>query len=137
MRVLILAVALGAALHAHAPPGSPQAASPQPASPQPASPQPASPEPAKPGTGFPPRQPSWKFFPDLKSLTAAPAAQPPRERISLKPGQACAIPLLNVLRPENVDPKMILPSGPAVGARIEARIRIVTPPAPSCDDVSR
>jgi hypothetical protein len=132
MRILIFAVVLGAILHAQAPQGSPQ-----PASPEPASPEPASPEPAKPGAGFPTRPPSWKFFPDLKSLTAAPAVEPPRERISLKPGQACAIPLLNVLRRDNVDPKMILPSGPAMGARMDAKIRIVAPPAPSCDDVLR
>ena len=122
MRILILAVVLGAALHAQAPQGSPQ---------------PAPPEPARPGTGFPARPPSWKFFPDLKSLMAAPPVEPPRERISLKPGQACSIPLLNVLRRDNVDPKMILPSGPMVGAKMDAKIRIVAPPAPSCDDVLR
>lgn len=98
-----------------------------------------SPEPAKPGTGLLTRQPFWKFFRDLKSLPAAPAAEPPGERISLKRGQACAIALLNVLRRDDVDPRMILPPVPPVDARMDAKmyasIRIVAPPAPSCDDI--
>jgi hypothetical protein len=36
-----------------------------------------------------------------------------------------------VLRRGNVDPKMILPAGPEV----DGKIKIVAPPAPSCDDV--
>jgi hypothetical protein len=123
MRSLILAVAFGAALQGQVPQGSP--------------------EPARPGATYrlrqPSRQPSgqppWKFFPDLKSLQTAPSVRMPRERISLKfaqpPAQTCAIPLRNVLRRANVDPKMILPPGPEV----DARIRIAAPPAPSCDDV--
>jgi hypothetical protein len=87
-------------------------------------------EPPKPGTGFLSRRLPWKLFPDLKSLPASAGANRPAERVILKPGQPCAVPLLRVT-PRDVDPKMILPSGPPV----DSRIRIVTPPAPSCDDV--
>jgi hypothetical protein len=122
MRGLIFAVMFAAALHAQAPQGSQ--------------------EPAPPGAPYPwkrPwRQPSWKLFPDLKSqsspggrpLPASPVMMP-KERIVLKLAQPCAIPLLNVLRRDNVDPKMILVPGPEV----DGKIRIVAPPAPSCDDV--
>ena len=119
MRSSILAAVVAVALHAQAPRGSPE---------------------PKPGTAYllrqPSRQPAWKFFPDLKSLLAAPAVGPPRERISLKLAQPlaqpCAIPLLNVLRRDNVDAKMILTPGPAV----DAKIRIVAPPGRRCQGVA-
>jgi hypothetical protein len=55
-----------------------------------------------------------------------------RPKVTLKPGQACAIPLLNVLTPrnKNVD-RMAIPAPsfrPLPGD-------VVEPPAPSCDDV--
>src|SRR6478752_7386822 len=55
-----------------------------------------------------------------------------KPKITLKPGQACAIPLINVLRQRDkkIDP-MIVPAPsfrPLPGD-------VVEPPAPSCDDV--
>jgi hypothetical protein len=84
------------------------------------------------GTTFLTPEQSRKFFSKLKSIPAAPAEEPPKERITLKPGQPCAIPLLNVLGRENVDPKMILPNRLKEG---DGKIKIFAPPAPSCDDV--
>lgn len=118
MRGLILAVILSAALHAQASQGSPEPD------------KQGSPEPARPGTGFLPRHPPWKLFPDLKSLPARPPVQPPARRITLKPGQPCAIPLVTVV-PRDVDPKMIV----APRRSVESKVQTVRLPAPSCDDV--
>lgn len=53
-------------------------------------------------------------------------------KIALKPGQACAIPLLNVLpRGPGSDRGMVKHVPPAPVPSPE----IVLPPAPSCDDV--
>ena len=117
MRGLILAVVLGAALDAQAPKGSPEPTNPGPS------------EAAKTGSVFLTPEQARRFFGAVKWAPATPAAEARGKRTGLKAGQTCAIPLLNVLRRGNVDPKMILPAGPPV----DARIRIVAPPAPSCD----
>ena len=55
-----------------------------------------------------------------------------RPKIVLRPGQACAIPLLNVLPKDwRGDDKMVkrVPPPPSPSADV------VAPPAPSCDDV--
>lgn len=54
-----------------------------------------------------------------------------RLRTALKPGQVCAIPLINVLpRRWNGDPRMRIPIPKPVLPK-----DVVAPPAPSCDDV--
>ena len=78
--------------------------------------------------GFPPAQPPrapLKIVPPRTVVSVRP-------KITLKPGQACAIPLLNVLRKEwREDEKMVkhLPP-PAYPSSDVAPV-----PAPSCDDV--
>jgi len=133
MRSLILAMVFGAAVHAQVPRGSPGPAKPDGLT------QfknqldnfAAQAEAAKNGTPLMTPQQSWKFFAEPRSVPAAPPVKPPKVRIRLMAAQPCAIPLRNVLRGGNVDPKMILPAGPPV----DAKIQIVAPPAPSCDDV--
>ena len=78
--------------------------------------------------GFPwgqPPQPPLRTVPQRTVMKVRP-------RIALKPGQACAIPLLNVLPKDwRADEKMVkrIPSPPVPSADV------VAPPAPSCDDV--
>jgi hypothetical protein len=55
----------------------------------------------------------------------------------VKPGQTCAIPLLNVLKPEGAptlkpDPMIIVPKGPAHFSKEEVQV-----PAPACDEVKK
>jgi len=55
-----------------------------------------------------------------------------KPKITLKPGQACAIPLLNVLQPRDKEiDRMVIPA-PSFRASPQ---EVVEPPAPSCDDV--
>jgi hypothetical protein len=145
MRGLILAAFLGAGLHAQAPrgtaePGKPDALAQfknqleelaaQTAQSRAQLDQLAAQAAQKDRVFLTPEQ-SRKYFTESRSFPSAPMAEP-KQGLSLQPGQPCAIPLLNVLPRGNVDPKMILPAGPPV----DARIRIVAPPAPSCDDVN-
>jgi hypothetical protein len=60
-----------------------------------------------------------------------------RRTWQVKPGQTCAIPLLNVLRPEGAttvkpDPMIIMPKGPMANPWEEVKV-----PAPACDDVKK
>jgi len=55
-----------------------------------------------------------------------------KPKIVLKPGQVCAIPLLNVLpRNWNGDPHMVR----KIPAPFTSSKEVILPPAPSCDDV--
>jgi len=65
------------------------------------------------------------------------AAQQPKQsqlpKVAIKPGQACAIPLRNVLAPgPDIDPKMVKKLPP--DSRMFPMKEVVVP-APSCDDV--
>jgi hypothetical protein len=55
----------------------------------------------------------------------------PTPKITLAPGQACAIPLVNVLKKDATNDRMVV--HPARGKN--PGTIVVTPPAPSCDDV--
>ena len=55
----------------------------------------------------------------------------PAPKVELAPGQPCAIPLLNALKKETTNDKMVHLLPPSK----EAKIVTVSPPAPSCDDV--
>ncbi len=73
-----------------------------------------------------------QYFHQFKLPLKPPAvATPPK--ITLAPGQQCAIPLLNALKKDATNDPMIRhlrpPKNPA------ASKGIVPPPAPSCDDV--
>jgi hypothetical protein len=78
--------------------------------------------------GFPPGQPPR---PPVKIVPPRTVVKV-RPKIALKPGQACAIPLLNVLPKEwRGDDKMVKRIAPPPYPSGD----VVAPPAPSCDDV--
>jgi hypothetical protein len=62
---------------------------------------------------------------------ARPAIVFSRPKITLKPGQPCAIPLLNVLRRNWGSDRMAIP----VPRWPKSSAEVILPPAPSCDDV--
>ncbi|SPE34702.1 conserved exported hypothetical protein [Candidatus Sulfopaludibacter sp. SbA3] len=75
------------------------------------------------------RQPNLQqYFKQFKVPEAAVRTQP---KITLAPGQKCAIPLLNVLKKDNTNDHMTIQVPPSHGWTMP----IVAPPAPSCDDV--
>jgi hypothetical protein len=79
----------------------------------------------------------YPFQPQVARPLARPKFVPPaivaeKAKIRLQPGQACAIPLLNVLpKGWHFDDNMVKKASPAPAWSKE----IVQPPAPSCDDV--
>ena len=76
---------------------------------------------------FPPQQ-------QLRNFLRHPAPQAVvnvKPGISLKPGQACAIPLVNALHGQWSDDNMVKHLQPAPRPSAD----VVPPPAPSCDDV--
>jgi hypothetical protein len=56
----------------------------------------------------------------------------PSAKIELAPGQKCAIPLTNALKKDTTNDRMVFHPAPATKSPAAG---IVTPPAPSCDDV--
>lgn len=68
-----------------------------------------------------------QYFEQFK-LPAAPEQQP---KITLAPGQKCAIPLANALKKDETRDKMVFHLPPAK----HGTIAVIAPPAPSCDDV--
>jgi len=69
--------------------------------------------------------------PRVEPRLAGPPIVLTRPKIALKPGQACAIPLLNVLRRTWGYDRMAVPAPRARRSSPD----IIAPPAPSCDDV--
>jgi len=63
-------------------------------------------------------------------------APKPGGKLTLKPGQPCAIPLINVLPPgPNPDPGILGKVPPRDPSGDKFAMKDVIPPAPSCDDV--
>ena len=126
MRLVSLALFLGAALFAQSPPAAPE-------------------EPSKPAAEPATQPEARKLTPEERArntemlkealekikvnLVADPGAM-------LSPGKTCSIPLKNVMPQDAppVDKAMILPA-PSKPGRFA--IRQITPPAPPCDDVKR
>jgi hypothetical protein len=78
-------------------------------------------------------QPFWPVPPRIQPKVTPPGVVWVKPRIALKPGQACAIPLLNVLPRRWGHDDMVKRMAPPPPQ--EKSPEIVTPPAPSCDDV--
>ena len=71
--------------------------------------------------------------PPVQPRFARPAIVTTKPKTALKPGQGCAIPLLNVLRPNwGRDPMTFRPRQPPPQQMSKD---FVQPPSPSCDDV--
>ena len=60
-----------------------------------------------------------------------PVTPSPAPKMTLVPGQKCSIPLVNALKKDETNDKMVFHVPPAKSANTG----IVAPPAPSCDDV--
>ena len=82
--------------------------------------------------GLAAQKPDWRppnlqqYFKQFKMPAEVPAS-----KVTLQPGQKCAIPLQNALKKDETNDKMVFHSAPSKGSTIV----IVPPPAPSCDDV--
>ena len=129
MRPLCLALVLSACLSAQAPPTRDQ----QPAAPQQKAPQASKPELPRPFKLTP--EMAMKLFEQQKAQKHDRAAVPQAgNKLTLKPGQKCAVPLKNVL-PAGMDPDpaMVKAPPPTPGAGLP--MKEASPPAPSCDDV--